>query len=175
MSKTTVVHERLTYDYLVPGLFVLLGGGILFAFNNVLALVVVTVGTILMLLSTGVEVDAAKQGIRKYKSILFLKFGDWHYLRNIIQVDLRYNSHAVRIKGPALTNFVVPWVAPNPGGAAKTFDLFLVDDVGEEKLLNQFLKYGLAMKVLNALEKMERIKIINHFDTMMKSQRSTRR
>lgn len=175
MSKTTVIHEGLTYDYLVPGLFVLLGGGILFVFNNVLALVVVSVGIILMVLSTGVEVDDAKQRIRKYKSILFLKFGAWHYLRNIIQVDLRYNAHAVKIKGPALTNFVVPWVAPNPGGAAKTFDLFLVDDVGEERLLNQFLKYALAVKALSALEKMGRIKTINHFEGMMKSQRSTRR
>jgi hypothetical protein len=179
MAKTTAIHEGLTYEYLVPGLFVLLGGGILFVFNTILAIVVVLFGILMMMLSTGLEVDFEHQRIRKYKSILFLKFGEWLYLRNIVQIELRYNSNSVKIKGPAGTNIVpgfgLPWIAPNPGAAAKTFDLYLLDDVGEEKLLNQFLKYGLAIKVLNVLEKVSRIKIINHFDTMMKTQRSTRR
>ena len=176
MNNRISIHEGLTYEYLVPGLFVLFGGGILLFFTSIGGFLVITVGFLLMVVSTGIEVDITQKRLRKYKSILFVRFGVWESLTNIITVELRYNANSVKIKGAFTQPMIAfPVLLPNPGGAAKTFDLYLVDDVGEEKLINQFLKISLAIKTLKVLAQIPNLKIVNHFDKMMTTQRTNRR
>jgi len=57
---------------------------------------------------------------------------------------------------------------------AKTYDLFLNSDIGEEILLNGFTKPGLALKTLEAMHGIAEYEIINQVDEMMKNQRQTR-
>ncbi|MBI3134243.1 MAG: hypothetical protein HYZ14_06145 [Bacteroidetes bacterium] len=176
MSKPVIIHEGLTYEYLVPGLFVLILGGAVCFFSSVPGCIILITGILLMLLSTGIEVDAEGEKMRKYKSILRLKFGTWESLKNTVTVELKYNANAVKISGLFVTQPVgLTSIFPNPGASAKTFDLYLADDTGEEKLVNQFLKIGLALKTLKALEQIPHLKIINHFEAMLKVQRKDRR
>lgn len=175
MKKTILIHEGLTYEYLVPGLFIFLVGAAILFFSIFLGILIVISGLILMILSTGIEVDVVNQRIRKYQSFLFLRFGVWHGLKYIIQVELKYNPNSANIRGPVQPTFAFPVLMPNPGGTAKTFDLYLIDDLGNENMINPFLKISLALKTLKALEGISHLKIVNRFEEMMKTQRRDRR
>lgn len=176
MSKQiTSINEGLTYEYVIHGVIAIVAGLLLLLVSPILTLIFIIGGIVLLTIKTGIDIDAENQKLRKFKSIPFLKFGEWIDLKKIILVELKYNANTARTTGPPSSSFALGVVLPNAGGTLKTFDLFFHDDVGEEKLINQFLKASQATKTLKALSQISHLKIINHFEEMLLESKKEKR
>lgn len=126
----------------------------------------IPVGIIMTLSKTGIEIDPSGKRIRKYISWVIFKTGFWHDLSKIVTVELRFNTQHSKVTRPLYMN--------KGDTTAKTYDLILISDVGEEILLNGFTKPGLAFKTLDALKGIADYEIINHFEGMLKNQKLLR-
>ena len=56
-----------------------------------------------------------------------------------------------------------------------TYDLWLIDDVGDKKLFNPFAKYSLANKVIKQLQKLDGLEVNDQFGKRLKESRSQKR
>ena len=176
MSKQIIsINEGLTYEYVIHGVVTIIAGLLLLLVSPNLTLIFIIGGIVLLTIKTGIDIDTENQKLRKFKSIPFLKFGEWIDLKKIILVELKYNANTANTTGPPMSFFAMGVVMPNAGGTIKTFDLFFQNDVGEEILINQFLKLGPAAKTLKLLEKINHLKIVNHFDAMLQESKKDRR
>lgn len=176
MSKQiTSINEGLTYEYVIHGVVTIVVGLLLLLVTPYLTLIFIIGGIVLLIIKTGIDIDIENQKLRKFKSIPFLKFGEWIDLKKIILVELKYNANAAKTTGPPQSSFAMGVILPNAGGTLKTFDLFFQNDVGEEILINQFLKLSQAAKTLKLLEKISHLKVVNHFDAMFLESKKDRR
>ena len=170
MSKVTI-DEGATYEYLAHGLGVLIIGLFLGLVNPLLTILFIIAGIAVMAIRTGIEIDLEKGLMRKCKKSLFMRFGGWIDLQKIVRAELKYNTNGPDIsEGLQVT---APYILPVPR-TAKTFDLILTNAEGKELVFNQFMKFGLAMKTLEALASVKHLEIINHFEQNLFEERAAR-
>ena len=167
MSSITQIDEGLTYEHLIPGTFVTLFGIIFSLVIHPICILIILAGIMIVMSKTGIEIDPARKRIRKYVSWGVFKTGDWNDLTQIIKVELRYNTHHTILTRPIYLN--------KGDTTAKTYDLILISDLGEEIEVNQFTKPSLAYKALETLKGISNYEIINHMEEMLESQRQRRR
>jgi len=176
MSKSILsINEGLTYEYVIHGSVTIVIALLLLLVSPILTFVFLIVGILLLTISTGIDIDFNNQKLRKFKSIPFLKFGQWIDLKKIILIELKYNSNTAKINGPGMSSIGLGVILPNAGGTLKTFDLIFHDDVGIETIINQFIKASQATKTLKVLSQISHLKIINHFEEMLMESKKDRR
>ena len=163
----TEISEGYTYEYLVHGILIALVGLILSIFISPIFILILLGGILMTASKTGIQVDAKKHQIRKYVSWVLFKTGNWISLKNIVKIELKFNTQH--------TNVVRPLYLNKADTTAKTYDLILIDDVGHELLLNEFTKAGLVFKTLKAIEPLGSFEIDNQVAEILVRQRERRK
>ena len=167
MNKLITISEGLTYEYLIHGIMIAIAGIFCSFIFNPFCAIAIPIGIIMTMSKTGIEIDSTGKQVRKYVSWVFFKSGNWYDLKQIVKIELRFNTQHSKVTRPLYMN--------KEDTTAKTYDLFLIDDVDEEILLNPFTKPGLAFKTIEALKGISDYTVVNHVEGMLKSQRSNRR
>ncbi|MEX1000647.1 MAG: hypothetical protein WDZ35_00880 [Crocinitomicaceae bacterium] len=143
-------------------------GGIVCSFViHPICLIAIPIGIMMSASKTGIEISNQDKKARKYVSWVFFKTGNWIDLTKVIKIELKYNTQHTKNVRPIYLN--------KADSTAKTFDLIFIDDVGQEIVLNEFTKPGLAFKTLEALKGISDFEIDNQVEGMLKKQRTIRR
>lgn len=161
------ISEGYTYEYLIHGIMIAIGGIICSFIFHPICLMAIPVGIMMSASKTGIEINEREKKTRKYVSWVFFKTGIWYDLTKIVKIQLKYNTQHSKI--------VRPLYLDKGDTTAKTFDLILIDDLGHEIGLNQFTKPSLAFKTVDALKAIDNFVIDNQVEEMLKKQRSGRR
>lgn len=158
------INEGLTYEYVRHGLASFIIGGLLVFLHPIFLIPGFGIGILLILTSTGIEVDLKNNRIRKFKKFLLKASGKtWYDLTEMEAVILRYNANG----GGSFGNFDFlpvprPLILPVPR-TAKTFDMFFIIKGSEPIEFNQFNQYSLAVKTIKAIPKLEGLVIVDQF------------
>lgn len=138
MKKGTVINLGYTFDYLGLGVLFILGGGICFLANIILAIFLLLFGILLLLLRTGIEVDTTKKKVRKYFDLFSIRFGNWIYATSLKKVELKATneSQTMNSRGGSKTYHT------------KSYDIILFGKFGTPIELNEFIDYNVACQTL---------------------------
>ena len=156
----------MTYEFFIYGIMLAVAGIFCCFIFHPICLIAIPIGIFMSLSKTGIEIDTFEKKIRKYVSWVIFRTGVWHSLSKIVTIELRFNTQHSKLTRPLYMD--------KGDTTAKTYDLFLISDTGEEILLNGFTKPGLAFKTLEALDGISNYEIINQVEVMLKNQRQTR-
>ncbi len=141
-NHLTHIPEGYTYEYLPHGFFLGITGLILTFTLHWSLFPIALAGIFIAASKTGIEIQTRTKQMRKYTSWIVFKTGEWIDLTNLERIELEYDDH-----GGDST-----YVMEQRHTSAKTFDLLLITKKGKTILFNQFLKIGLALKTVDALE-----------------------
>jgi len=157
----------MTYEFLIHGIMLSVAGIFCCFIIHPICLTAIPVGIIMSLSKTGIEIDITEKKIRKFISWIIFRTGIWYNLHRIVKIELRFNNQHSKITRPLYMN--------KGDTTAKTYDLFLISDVGEEILVNEFTKSQLAFKTLDALNGISNYEIENQVEEILKNQIKTRK
>jgi hypothetical protein len=176
MSKVIRISEGSTYEYLIHGVVAIIIGGILAIVSPIFILVGLVIGIGLMAAKTVIEVDIENLQMRKCSDFLVYKSGSWVSLKNIVQADLIFNVNSGgNTAAFQMGMFFRPIFMGREDRRMNTYDLWLIDDVGDKKLFNPFAKYSLANKVIKQLQKLDGLEVNDQFGKRLKESRSQKR
>lgn len=170
MSAIKTIGEGQTYDLITHGTFVILFGVPLGMFtSHFIAGASVLIGILLMLMSSGIQLNSSKVEIRKYRSLLGFKFGTWKNISDVKKIELRYFVEGLSGQGSNLS-------APNTS-RVKVFDLFFLMEDGSEHKFHTFTKLKPAFRVMKVLKGNYEIELENQVEKFYKntSKHSNRR
>lgn len=137
------IPEGRMNDYLVHGLFVLIGGGILALVHWSLTVFMVVLAVALFSVRSGIEIDLEGRRARVYKALGGLRFGAWHNLAAYSNIDVRYTNEAqVMNSRGSSTNVRV-----------RTYDLHFTNNEGALILFHEFTDYAKALKCAKLMAK----------------------
>lgn len=137
----------MTNAYLVPGVGVLVLGGIGFAFSWMIALPIIACAIGLFASTTGVQINTDTKEYRNYASIFGYKIGTWKSASSIIKVTLVLSTERSTIKG------IMPGAVPIGRSSTiqvRTYDVLLDDGITSFEL-NDFLTYKNARTAFDTL------------------------
>ncbi len=130
---------------LLAGILVAIGANIHWAFYSVATLVFV-LAIFLFGASNGVEFDTVKMRYRVYGKIGPRKTGIWKSISNpTVAILCIYVDNSSKDLSMAM-GFVTPTQEK-----ITTFDLQIIDDLGQKHSIHDFLKYSIARKALQAV------------------------
>lgn len=175
----TKISEGATYEFLVHGLGLFIIGLFLLILHWSVGLFAIILAIGLMASKTQIEIDETNNRIRKSKSLLFIRFGNWYSLKNYISAQLKYNMNVTKKDGRGSLAFMIMPAgflgARSKPTTVKTYDLVFIDDTEHEFIFNQFTRFGLALKVVKALEKGSNLTVHNQVDNLVTHQLKNRR
>lgn len=149
------ISEGLTYEYVIPGIFIMFVG-LLLSIVNFLFVLVIIVGLMFILVSSGVLIDTKTNRIKKYHaigSVNLRKSDNWVDLNQIVEIRLKYNSNE--------GNTYRPIYLAKAASTLTTFDLILTDDFGMRTVIYDFKNMRQAFKTMTHLEKLSNARIVN--------------
>lgn len=157
------INEGRTNNYLVYGVFVMLGALISFglamaflSFLFVVSALLFIVAVLLFMATNGLEIMIEKNNYRRYGQIAGKKFGTWISIgvpQNAVLLIHAENAH----KGNA----------PMMGQVATldtktlTYDIQITDDAGKQHIVYDFLDYKKAREALKAIQDAYNIPVSN--------------
>lgn len=141
MPNLIDIPEGRTNDFLIPGVFVLIAGGILFLVHWSIAVLLFALAIAFFSLGSGIEIAVSRREARVYKQLWRLRFGAWVPLDQYSHIDLRYTneSQVMSIKG--VENNV----------RVRTYDLHFTGPDGASRLLHEFSDYRIARRCAEAM------------------------
>jgi hypothetical protein len=148
-----------TFEYFFPGVVLIIVGGLSFFGNIIVATCLLTLGILLLLLRTGIQVDPTKKSVRKYYDLFSLRLGDWICITNFPKVELRptNESQTLQYRGGQTTV------------ETKTYDIILIDKTGFSRELNDFTNYNIATQVLKLIADTFAVEIKNEVEEIRKA------
>ena len=141
MSLKTSVQLGYTFEYFIPGVILLIIGGIFFLVNSMLAILIILTGTSFLLLKTGIEIDQKTKDVRKFYSLFSLRFGGWIRTVNLptMVVALTNTSKQLTSRGSSRTSYT------------GSYDVVFCDEKGSKRELNDFRTYDKALQLFNLI------------------------
>ena len=138
------IPEGRTNDFLVHGVFTVIGGAVLFYFDHwILALLCLPLAVALFLVRSGVEIELERREARVYKDFGRFRIGGWIQLEGYTSILLRYTSE----------QWARPMPAATTGVRVRTYDLLFQGSGLPEKLFHEFSTYPLARKAVDVMSK----------------------
>ncbi|MDG1148636.1 MAG: hypothetical protein P8N52_10060 [Crocinitomicaceae bacterium] len=167
------INEGKTNNYLVYGVFVLLGAftliGFSMFFSNYFAIPGIALFLIALLLftaSNGLELDSVAGKYRKYGKVGPVKFGQWHALIDPISAQLViHSSNAQKGMFPMMGK-----VAPLDSKVI-TYDIVITDSANQAHLVYDFLEYNRAKNALQKIDETYGIPVVNKVAEKLKNRR----
>ncbi len=143
METRTFVQLGFTFEYFIPGVLLIIIGGVSFFANIFVATSILVFGISLLLLRTGIEIDANKKRVRKFYELFSFRFGIWVITANYIKVELSQTneSQTMMSRGGQRTY------------ETKTYDIVFVNKSGFRRELNDFQNYNTAIQTLQIISK----------------------
>lgn len=138
------LDEGLSLSYLIPAVFVAIGGGVLCLYFSPGGIAILVSAAILISMKTGVEIDVAKKKIRSYKAFFGIKFGDWIGLKYYPKAKLRNVSRGMAEDEKTGQKKRV---------RNKTYTIELEHRRGKKRAFHEFTEYKLAKQASGILEK----------------------
>ncbi|PHR43357.1 MAG: hypothetical protein COA32_16660 [Fluviicola sp.] len=163
------ISEGLTYEYVIHGIFIIFAG-ILLSLANVFFIVLIGIGLLFILVSSGVLIDTKLNRIKKYHSIGPIELkdtGSWIDLKNIIEIKLKYNTNEGNTYRPI-------YLAKAPS-TLTTYDLILTDELDNKVIVYDFKDMRQALKTMTQLEKISNSMMKNEVKENIQSKLQNRR
>lgn len=163
------ISEGLTYEYVIPGVFIMFLG-LLLSIANVFFILIAIIGLTFIMVSSGVLIDTETKRIKKYHAIgpLDLRKSDnWVSLNQIVEIRLKYNTNEGITYRPI-------YLAKAPS-TLTTFDLILTDEFDRKIFLYDFKDMRQALKTMTQLEKLSNARIINEVKDNIQSKLNNRK
>jgi len=163
------ISEGLTYEYVIPGVFIMFVG-LLLSIANVFFVPVVILGLMFIMVSSGILIDTKTNRIKKYHAIgpiNLRKSDNWLDLNQIVEIRLKYNTNEGNTYRPI-------YLAKAPS-TLTTFDLILTDEFGMKTLLYDFKDMRQALKTMTQLEKLSNARIMNEVKDNIQSKLNNRK
>ncbi len=163
------INEGFTNNYLVHGVFTLIGGAPLMYFHVLLWLPFVIVAIALFTSSNGLLIDAETHQYKAYGNVLGYKLGTWK--------PIKHPFHATLILSIERAKTNQAYIMGERGiSRSKTYDIQLTSEFGETALMYEFLKYKDAIKALSVIEKEFQIRTTDKVkDQLIKNKMNPRR
>lgn len=162
MTKTYVLRKR--YDYLIPALFCFFFGFL--SLVLLVFLVLPCIGTLLLFVKSGVELDIAGKRAREVKTLFGGSWGEWISLEDVDKIHLTFHNEQSTTRAP------MP--IPGNGSNARTFDLVLIREENEERLF-EFTQYPEARRVAQVLAQETGASLWDEFAEISRKASSRRR
>ena len=143
MKTNISVKLGFTFEYFIPGVLLIIIGGVCFLVNIILAILMVLFGISALLLQTGIEVDVVDKKVRKFYDLFSLRFGIWINALSLTRVELKTTneSQTMQSRGGQTTYHT------------KTYDIVFYDNSGTFRELNDFKDYKVAVQILDLISK----------------------
>ena len=151
MPANTFIRLGFTFDYFVPGVLLIIIGGVCFFANSFIAFFILIFGITLLLLRSGIEIDPDKKRVRKFYDFFSVRFGMWIYSMNFSKVELSPTNESQTMLGRS----------GEMTYETKTYDILFIDDSGSSKELNDFKSYDTAVHVLDQISLILKLESIN--------------
>ena len=162
------VSRGVTLKLIFPG-FVILVMAVLAALyiNIFLSIPVFYVGAVVFLSIQGVFIDLERKRIKPYFNLLFIKMGDWMPLDKYNQLVLSLYRSSVQMSSRASSTTV----------NTRSFDVFLVDGIGDQLIIDEFTDYDEAKELFDELATLLDLPADNQYEAMLEnlSERRTQR
>ena len=140
-NELVTISEGYTFDYLLHGIIAFIFSFFLFGISVYAGVSLIVLGSVLMALKSGIEINVADKKIRTYHSFLFFKRGSWINLDKMNHVKLIYRggkSEGHSFMGRSVTT------------AMKIYEMHFVHKESNETIeFHHFSKYYLGRKVLS--------------------------
>lgn len=130
------IPEGRTNDYLIHGVFVVIGGGILLLVHWSLTLIALALAVALFRISSGVEIDAEGKRARVYKALGGLRMGMWRRPASCTGITIRYTNESQVMSSRASSTNV----------RTRTYDVHFMAANGTSYLFHDFTDYAKARK-----------------------------
>ncbi len=156
MKKRTVIKLGFTFDFLAPGFFFIIGGGICLLANLILAIFLILFGILLLLLKTGIEIDISNRKVRKYYDLFSIRFGNWINTAYLKKVKLRATNESQTMNG----------LGGSKTYRTKTYDIIFFDSTGNLSELNDFINYNIACNIFNIISESFALESENEVEQM---------
>lgn len=163
------ISEGLTYEYVIHGIFILFAG-VLLTLVSVFFILLIGVGLMFILVSSGVQIDTNLKRIKKFHSVGPIELkdsGKWIDLKNIVKIKLKYNTNEGMTYRPI-------YLAKAPS-TLTTYDLILTDEFDEKIVLYDFQDISKALKTMQHLEKYSNCFLENEVKDHIQSKKQNRR
>ena len=142
MRQKVDIKEGYSLNYLIHAFFIIVIGILLFLVHFLPAIVVITLGVMLLLIKTGVIIDLDYKKATAYSSILAYKFGTKSInLKEFNHVRLKYKNEATVMQSRGPSNVI----------RTKTYTILVFTESNQDALLHEFTNYALALKIFNTL------------------------
>lgn len=143
MQTNTTIKFGFTFDFFIPGVLIIILGGISFFADVLIAIAVLFLGISLLLLGSGIEIDPDNNRIRKFYNFFPLRFGSWINTTYFPKVVLKRTneSQTMQSRGGQKTY------------ETKTYDIVFIDNYGAFRELNDFKNYDNAVQMLELISK----------------------
>jgi hypothetical protein len=130
-----------TFEYFIPGVLLIIIGGVCFLGNALAAIFLLVLGIILILLRSGIEIDEGRKSVRKFYDCFSIRFGRWISVKNMQAVELRFTNESKTMQHRGGQTSV----------RTKTFDIVFVKKSGTSYELNDFKSYHVATQALKLI------------------------
>lgn len=130
-----------TFEYFAHALLLIFFGLVCLFVHYLISIVLILFGILLLLIKSGIELDASNNRLRNYSEIFGFKFGKWIDASGLQRIDLNYTSESQTVKSLIHTDSL----------HTKTFDVFLQFEDRQEIEIASFTDYQTALDVLGEL------------------------
>jgi len=141
VSKPQEIKLGYTFEYFIPGVLLIIIGGVSALGSIVAAIFLLIPGISLLLLQTGIEIDLDKKRVRKYYELFSLRFGSWIMTKKFSILELSPTNESQTMQHRAGQTTV----------ETKTFDVIFVSKSGFSRELNEFKNYNTAYQVFKLI------------------------
>jgi hypothetical protein len=150
MSIITI-KEGNTNTFAIPAVGVLIVGLICLLAGPFIGFPVMLFGVTLFFVKSGMQIDTDGRRYRKYADYLGKKFGAWNTFVPCSKVVLQLS-----VESQSVANyFMVGGTGMGANGRTTfksvTYDIMLVDQLGERMIFHEFMKYKVAREAVSAI------------------------
>lgn len=170
------INEGKTNNYLVHGIFAMLGVFIFIALYATIssiflipAFIILVLAILLFGASNGLEVDIHAKSYRKYGKVGPYKFGQWHTLIDPISARITMQSSSVSKGASPMMGKIATL-----DSKSVTYDLLVLDSSGNNQILYDFLEYNKAKAALKSVQKDFKIPVVDEVLEKLRANRMKR-
>ncbi|MGB0428876.1 MAG: hypothetical protein ACPGLV_00275 [Bacteroidia bacterium] len=165
-SDKIIVSKGPTLKLGLVGLLTIIGSGVLtYAFSILPAIPGFYFGLVMLLSIEGVVIDLKHKKIKPYFNFLLFKLGRWQdltiYKQIILTIYSQQNTYAVR--------------ATQQTVKTKSFDIYLVDNVGNKLLIDEYTDYHEGLEFAEELTQKLKLPFDNQYEQMVENLQDRRR
>lgn len=162
--NSITISEGKTNSLIVPAIFgILVGIGFTFLIP-IAGLIILTVSISLFSATNGLEITNSGTGYRKYTDYFGLRYGTWHSLNSVGEVELKLSVDADTVRTYTGRTEL----------KSVTYDLIIELESGEKQIIYEFLEYRPAKLALRQLSSVLQVGSVDYIALKLEENRLRR-